>query len=348
MKPKNSKNLLISPEESILEIALRPKNWDEYIGQEKIKKNLQLMIKAAKKRQEPCEHLLFYGQPGLGKTTLAYIIAKEMGVTIKTASGPTLEKAGDIAAILTNLEPGEILFIDEIHRINKTVEEILYPALETRKLHLIIGKGASARIISLDLPPFTLIGATTKINLLSEALRSRFGAIFHLNYYSLEDIEKILERSSKILGIEIEAEAISLLAKSSRFTPRVANRLLKRCRDYSQIHNKNKIDKEVVRKTLEMLEIDEFGLESFDRKILETIINKFNGGPVGIKALAAALNEDPATIEDVHEPFLMNIGFIHRTPAGRIATPASYKYLKKFINELPLENTEKRKPNLFE
>ena len=314
-------------EDQLLEIALRPTKWEDYIGQEKVKENLKLMMEAAKQRNESCDHLLFYGQAGLGKTTLAHLIAKEMSVNIKTTSGPMLEKAGDIAAILTNLEPKEILFIDEVHRINKLVEEILYPALESRKLHLIIGKGPSARTISLDLPPFTLIAATTKINLLSGPFRSRFGATLKLDYYRLEDIEKIIKRSSQILGINITEEAIHRLAKASRFTPRVANRLLKRCRDYSQVHNKKTIDEEVVLETLAMLEIDELGLENTDRRLLEIIIKKFNGGPVGLKTLAAALNEEAGTIEDVYEPFLMSLGFLNRTPTGRVVTAAAYKHL---------------------
>lgn len=314
-------------EELNFEINLRPQSFEEYIGQEKIKENLKLMLKAAKQRKEPCDHLLFYGQAGLGKTTLAYLIAKETNQNIKTTSGPALEKAGDIAAILTNLEPFEILFIDEIHRLNKLIEEILYPALETRKLHLVIGKGPGARTITIDLPPFTLIAATTKINLLSSPLRSRFGAIFHLDYYTIEDIEKIIERSAKILNVKISKEAIKKLAKASRFTPRTANRLLKRCRDYSQIYNNNFIDEEVVTKTLNLLGIDEIGLEKNDKRLLEIIIKKFNGGPVGIKTLAAALNEEPRTIEEVYEPFLMNLGLLNRTPNGRIATSLAYKHL---------------------
>jgi len=314
-------------EDQLLEITLRPTKWEDYIGQEKVKENLKLMMEAAKQRNESCDHLLFYGQAGLGKTTLAHLIAKEMSVNIKTTSGPMLEKAGDIAAILTNLEPKEILFIDEVHRINKLVEEILYPALESRKLHLIIGKGPSARTISLDLPPFTLIAATTKINLLSGPFRSRFGATLKLDYYRLEDIEKIIKRSSQILGTNITEAAIHRLAKASRFTPRVANRLLKRCRDYSQVHNKKTIDEEVVLETLTMLEIDELGLENTDRRLLEIIIKKFNGGPVGLKTLAAALNEEAGTIEDVYEPFLMSLGFLNRTPTGRVVTAAAYKHL---------------------
>jgi Holliday junction DNA helicase RuvB len=321
---KTTKN---NGEDQNFEITLRPDQWEDYVGQEKIKENLKLMMQAAQQRNESCDHLLFYGQAGLGKTTLAYLIAKEMAANIRTTSGPILEKAGDIAAILTNLEPKEILFIDEAHRINKLVEEILYPALENRKLHLIIGKGPSARTISLDLPPFTLIAATTKINLLSGPFRSRFGATLKLDYYRLEDIEKIIGRSGRILGVTITPEAIRRLAQTSRFTPRVANRLLKRCRDYSQVHNKKVIDEEVIAETLTMLEIDELGLENTDRRLLEIIIKKFHGGPVGLKAVAAALNEETGTIEDVYEPFLMSLGFLHRTPTGRIATAAAYKHL---------------------
>lgn len=310
-----------------LELTLRPSRWEDFIGQENIKKNLKLMIKAAKQRKEVCDHILLYGQAGLGKTTLSYLIAKEMEADIKTATGPALEKAGDLAAILTNLEPYQILFIDEIHRMNRLIEEILYPALENRKLHLVIGKGPSAKTISLDLPPFTLVGATTKINLLSGPLRSRFGAIFKLDYYQIEDLEKIIKRSAEILAVEISPEAVSYLARTARFTPRVANRLLKRCRDYSQIHNHGIIDKNSVKQTLAMLEIDQLGLEKTDRRLLEVIINKFRGGPVGLKALSAALNEEAGIIEDVYEPFLMSLGFLQRTPNGRIVTSAGYEYI---------------------
>jgi Holliday junction DNA helicase RuvB len=322
----NQKILKAEPEPA-LENALRPANWHEYIGQENIKRNLRLIIDAARRRGEPCDHLLFYGQAGLGKTTLAYLIAKEMNTNIRVTSGPSLEKAGDIAAILTNVEPYEILFIDEAHRISKFAEEILYPALESRKLHLVVGKGPSAKTLSIDLPPFTVIAATTKVNLISGPLRSRFGATFRLDYYRNEDLEKILERSARVLGVEITKEAVAQLARASRFTPRVANRLLKRARDYAQVYKKNIIDKEVVTKTLEMLEIDHLGLDEADRRLLEVIIKKFNGGPVGLKALGAALNEDIGTIEDIYEPFLMTLGFLHRTHLGRIATPAAYNHL---------------------
>lgn len=314
-------------DESGLEIALRPKKWEEYIGQEKIKENIRLMISAAKERNEACDHLLFYGQAGLGKTTLAYLIGKEMGMSVKTTSGPALEKVGDVAAILSNLEKNEILFIDEVHRINKFVEEVLYPAMETHCLHLVVGKGASAKTFTLDLPPFTVIAATTKINLLSSPFRSRFGATFKLDYYNLGDVEKIIKRSAKILDVELAPESISLISKASRFTPRTANRLLKRVRDYAQVYKKTLIDPETVTKTLELMDIDHLGLEKSDRELLDVIINKFKGGPVGIKSLSASLNEEPGTIEEVYEPFLLKTGMINRTPAGRVATPLAYKHL---------------------
>lgn len=306
---------------------LRPKKWDEYVGQKKVKKNIRLMIDAAKKRKESIDHVLLYGQAGLGKTTLAYLVAKEMDVHMKSTTGPALEKAGDVAAILTNIEPYEILFIDEIHRINKLVEEMLYPALETRKLHLIVGKGSSARTFSLDLPPFTLIGATTKASLLSNPLRSRFGGTFKLDYYTTEDIEKILEHSAEILKTKITKEATSTIANASRFTPRTANRLLKRSRDYSQVHLDGSINEPAAKETLKLLEIDELGLEQTDRELLSIIINKFNGGPVGVKSLSAALSEEIGTIEDIYEPFLMALGLLERTSSGRVATRAAYSHL---------------------
>ncbi len=307
--------------------ALRPSRWDEYVGQETTKTNVRLIIDAAKARGEAPDHMLFYGQPGLGKTTLAYLIAKELNAQIRSTSGPALEKAGDVAALLTNLEPHDILFIDEAHRLNTAIEEILYPAMESRKIHLIVGKGPSARTFSLDLPPFTIIAATTRANLLSAPLRSRFGATFRLDYYNAEDIQKIIDRSANILGIAIKKSASEKLSHASRFTPRTANRLLKRARDYAQIYNNNTVDIDVIRKTLELLEIDEFGLDKTDREILSIIIEKFNGGPVGLKSLGAALNEEPGTIEDVYEPFLIKIGLLHRTPSGRITTKLAYQHL---------------------
>lgn len=320
-------------DEGGFELALRPSRWEDYVGQEKVKTNLRLIIDAAKKRGESCDHLLFYGQAGLGKTTLAYLIGREMGVNVRSTTGPALEKAGDVAAILSNLEPYEILFIDEAHRVNKLVEEVLYPALESRKLHFIVGKGASARTFSLDLPPFTVIAATTKVNLLSNPLRSRFGATLKLDYYKHEDIEAIVRRSAKILKTEITSGAVALLARAARFTPRTANRLLKRARDYAEIYQNGVVNEETVERTLGLLEIDQLGLERADRELLSVIITKFNGGPVGVKALAAALAEEPGTIEDVYEPFLMTLGLLERTPLGRIATKAAYEHLGMPVDE---------------
>jgi Holliday junction DNA helicase RuvB len=325
IKPKEE----YTEEDQSIDTLLRPTTWSDYIGQEHIKRNLRVIIDAAKSRGEPVDHLLFYGQAGLGKTTLAQLVAREMVSAIRTTSGPAIEKAGDLAAILSSLEPGDTLFIDEAHRLNRMVEEVLYPAMESRKIHIVIGKGAGARTVSLDLPPFTLIAATTRVNLLSEPLRSRFGAILRLDYYEEKDIERIIERSAKILGINITPEAIEALAKAARFTPRVANRLLKRARDYAEVHKKSTIDEASAKNTLEMLEIDELGLEVHDRLLLATIIDKFGGGPVGVGTLAAALNEDRGVIEDVYEPYLLKLGFIRRTPAGRVAEAVSYKHLGK-------------------
>lgn len=311
-----------------LDLTLRPTTWDEYVGQEKIKGNLKVILEAAKKRREASDHLLFSGPAGLGKTTLAYLVARELGGMIKTTSGPALEKTGDLAAILTNLNPGEILFIDEAHRVNPMIEEVLYPAMESRKLHLVVGKGPSARTLSLDLPPFTLIAATTRENLLSQPLRSRFGATLRLGYYTLEDIKKILNRSAHILDVKSSPEALEILARASRGTPRVANRLLRRARDYTEVHGAKIIDENAARETLAMLEVDEAGLEPQDRRLLVTIIEKFNGGPVGINTLSAALSEDKGVIEDIYEPYLMTLGFLQRSSAGRIVLPAAYKHLK--------------------
>lgn len=317
----------ITEEDKALDLTLRPKTWESYIGQEKIKKNIQIIIEAAKKRNEPIEHLLFYGGSGLGKTTLSHIVANEIGTNIRVVSGPSIEKAGDLAAILTNLNEGDILFLDECHRINKVCEEYLYPAMEDYKLNLILGKGPMARTLELKLPRFTLIGATTRLALLSSPLRSRFGATFQLNFYKIEDIEKIIERSSKLLNIEMDSEAIKTIAQCSRFTPRVANRLLKRVRDFAQVKGKGKVTKEITKKALDFLEIDEIGLEQGDRKILEIIIEKFEGGPVGLQTLAAATSEEEDTILDIYEPYLMQLGFIERTPRGRIAAKAAYQHL---------------------
>jgi len=314
-------------EDRSLDTTLRPKTWGEYVGQEKIKENLKIFIEAAKKRGDTLEHLLLYGPPGLGKTSLAHIIASEMSSNMKITSGPAIEKIGDLAAILTNLSPGDILFIDEAHRLNKQIEEVLYPAMEDRVLDIIIGKGPSARTIQLDLPPFTLIAATTRIGLLSSPLRSRFGTTFRLGFYGNQDIEQILRRSANILRVAADESGLELIAKSSRSTPRVANRLLKRARDFSEVRGEGIITEATARDSLNMLEVDELGLEPTDRKILEIIIQKFNGGPVGIQSLAAATSEEEDTIEEVYEPYLLQLGFIAKTPRGRVATKHAYEHL---------------------
>ncbi|MBI4135936.1 MAG: Holliday junction branch migration DNA helicase RuvB [Candidatus Vogelbacteria bacterium] len=310
-----------------LDQSLRPTAWEEYIGQENVKQNLKILLQAAQERQHPPEHLLFYGPPGLGKTTLAYLIAKELAAQIKVTSGPAIERVGDLASILTNLSPGDILFIDEIHRLNKLIEEVLYPAMESGKLNIVIGKGPGARVIQLDLPPFTLIAATTRIALLSSPLRSRFsGGTFRLDFYTREEIQEIIRRSAKIMGVEIGEAAAKTIAGRSRFTPRLANQLLKRCRDLAQIKKKT-IDEQIVLNTLTLLGVDELGLSIADRKLLLTLIEKFGGGPVGLNTLAAATAEEEATIAEVHEPYLIQLGFLDRTPRGRQATPKAYAHL---------------------
>lgn len=328
----------LTEEDKTLDLTLRPKTWEDYVGQEKIKKNIQIIIEAAKKRNQPPDHLLFYGGSGLGKTTISHIIAKEIGTNIRIISGPAIEKAGDLAAILTNLSEGDILFIDECHRINKICEEYLYPAMEDYKLNLILGRGPMARTMELELPRFTLIGATTRLALLSSPLRNRFGATFQLNFYKQEDIEKIIKRSSNLLKIEMEPEAVKVIAQCSRFTPRVANRLLKRIRDFAQVEGKGIITQKIAKKTLDFLEIDEIGLESGDRKIIAAIIKKFDGGPAGLQALAAVTSEEEDTILDIYEPYLMQLGFIERTPRGRTATKLAYQHLgiKYKENQKPL------------
>ncbi|ANX01355.1 Holliday junction DNA helicase RuvB [Thermoclostridium stercorarium subsp. leptospartum DSM 9219] len=309
------------------ELNLRPRSFDEYIGQDKVKENLMVFIEAAKQRNEALDHVLLYGPPGLGKTTLSAIIARELGVNFKVTSGPAIEKPGDLAAILTNLSPYDVLFIDEIHRLNRTVEEILYPAMEDYALDIIIGKGPSARSIRLELSKFTLIGATTRAGLLTSPLRDRFGIICRLELYTHEELKKIVKRSAGILNIEIDDDAAMEIASRSRGTPRVANRLLRRIRDFAQVHSNGKIDLEIARYALNALEVDEMGLDRTDRNLLLCIIEKFGGGPVGLETLAAATGEEADTIEDVYEPYLMQIGFIQKTPRGRKATRLAYKHL---------------------
>jgi Holliday junction DNA helicase RuvB len=327
MKNKLTDEAEASTDALFLDTTLRPSKWDDYIGQKTIKKNLQILLTAAKERNHPPEHILFYGSPGLGKTTLSHLIAKEINAQMKVTSGPAIEKVGDLASILTNLSPGDILFIDEIHRLNKTIEEVLYPAMESGSLDIIIGKGPSARTIQLELPPFTLIGATTRIAMISSPLRSRFsGGIFKLEFYTNDEIQEIITRSAKILGIDLDKTASQEIAKRSRFTPRTANYLLKRARDFSQVH-KTQMTKESVDEALKLLGIDEVGLTPADRDVLHTIINKFNGGPVGLNTLAAAMSEEQATIEEFNEPYLIQLGFLDRTPRGRVVTASGYEHL---------------------
>ncbi len=311
-----------------LDQTLRPTRWGDYVGQQSIKDNLHILLTAAKEREHPPEHILFYGPPGLGKTTIAHLIAKETGAQMKVTSGPAILKVGDLASILTNLSHGDILFIDEIHRLNKAIEEVLYPAMESGVLDIIIGKGPSARTIQLELPSFTLIAATTRIAMISSPLRSRFsGGVFKLEFYSEAEISEIINRSAKILGIEIHKDAVKALAERSRFTPRTANYFLKRSRDYAQI-NKTSLTKEVVEKSLQMLGVDHLGLNNADRDILKTMINKFGGRPVGLNTIAAALSEEQATIEEVYEPYLIQLGLLERTPKGRIPTDKAYQHLE--------------------
>jgi len=326
-----TKKIGVSPsgtaDDQVFDLALRPRSFTEYVGQSKIKENLKIMMGAAQKRGETMEHLLLHGPSGLGKTTLAYLVAKEMNSNLKMTSGTALEKAGDVGSILTGLSDGDVLFIDEVHRLNKAVEEVIYPAMENFKLDIIIGKGNSAKTLQIDLPKFTLIAATTKISMLSSPFRSRFGSNFRLDFYNQEDIEKIVLRSAKLLKIVIEPQAVKAIATASRFTPRIANRLLKRVRDYAQINNDDSINAKIASDALRMLEIDDKGLEETDRKIMLTITKTFDGGPVGLKAVAAAISEEESTIEDVYEPYLIQIGFLARTPKGRVITREGKKHL---------------------
>lgn len=309
------------------EEKLRPQYIKEYIGQKDVKDNLKVFIEAAKMRDESLDHVLLYGPPGLGKTTLAYIIANELGVNIKTASGPSIEKSGDLAAVLSSLEPGDVLFIDEIHRMPRFIEEILYPAMEDYTLDIIIGSDGSSRSIKIDLPPFTLVGATTRAGDLSSPLRDRFGIISHLDYYTIEDLTTIVKRTAKVFDIEIEEEAAVELAKRSRGTPRIANRLLKRVRDFALVNGSGIIDMDITKTSLDKLKVDNEGLDETDHKLLESIIYKFNGGPVGIDAIASSIGEEKATIEDVYEPYLLQNGYLKRTNRGRIVTDKAYEHL---------------------
>jgi holliday junction DNA helicase RuvB len=316
----------VQKEEESLDRAIRPKYLDEYIGQPQVREQMKIFIQAAKQRSDALDHVLIFGPPGLGKTTLANIVANEMNVNLRTTSGPVLEKAGDLAAMLTNLEPNDVLFIDEIHRLSPVVEEILYPAMEDYQLDIMIGEGPAARSIKIDLPPFTLIGATTRAGSLTSPLRDRFGIVQRLEFYRVEDLEYIVSRSAKFLGMDLSDEGSYLIAKRSRGTPRIANRLLRRVRDYADVKSKGVIDKKIATQALDMLDVDNEGFDYMDRKLLLTIIEKFMGGPVGLDNIAAAIGEERETIEDVLEPFLIQQGYIQRTPRGRIATPHAYRH----------------------
>ncbi|MGN0515366.1 Holliday junction branch migration DNA helicase RuvB [Eubacterium sp.] len=327
-----------TPADEDIENSLRPKQLTDYIGQEKVKENLSIYIKAAKQRGEALDHVLLYGPPGLGKTTLAGIVANEMGVNIRITSGPAIEKQGDLVAILSNLEQGDVLFIDEIHRLNRTVEEILYPAMEDGKIDIIIGKGPSARSYQLSLPRFTLVGATTRAGQLSAPLRDRFGVVLRLEMYTPEELAQIVHRSAKILNISVDEKGAYKIASRSRGTPRIANRLLKRSRDFAEVKYDGVITSEAAESALGSMEIDELGLDSIDRRLLMTMVKNYNGGPVGLETISAAIGEESVTIEDVYEPYLMQIGFLARTPRGRIVTPAGYKHLG--INKDNTDNTQ--------
>ncbi|WP_028530594.1 Holliday junction branch migration DNA helicase RuvB [Paenibacillus sp. HW567] len=320
-----SANLMM--DEQAVELSLRPRYLGEYIGQNQVKENLKIYIEAAKMRSEALDHVLLYGPPGLGKTTLANIIANELGVNLRTTSGPAIERPGDLAALLTNLQQGDVLFIDEIHRLHRTVEEVMYPAMEDFALDIMIGKGPSARSVRLDLPPFTLIGATTRAGLLSAPLRDRFGVVSRLEYYTMDELSFIVSRNAELLGIEIVGDAAEEIALRARGTPRIANRLLKRVRDFAQVRGDGIITPEIAGESLKMLQVDPRGLDSIDHKMLQSMITSFRGGPVGLDTIAATIGEESQTIEDVYEPYLLQIGFLQRTPRGRVVTPAAYKHL---------------------